>query len=104
MDGNQGISGFTFLKGSNCILFGSRRLQDEATVFQAELMVIKMAMLTLAGQLQDIDRYVKRFSDSRAAIQALNGDIITCQWAQRLINLEIPVLVRSLKSSNVELG
>ena len=25
-------------------------------------------------------------------------------WAQRLINLEIPVLVRSLKSSNVELG
>ena len=26
------------------------------------------------------------------------------QLAQRLINLEIPVLVRSLKSSNVELG
>ena len=26
------------------------------------------------------------------------------RWAQRLINLEIPVLVRSLKSSNVELG
>ena len=25
-------------------------------------------------------------------------------WAQRLINLEIPVLVRSLKSSNIELG
>ena len=25
-------------------------------------------------------------------------------WAQRLINLEIPVLVRSLKSSIVELG
>ena len=25
-------------------------------------------------------------------------------WAQRLINLEIPVLVRSLKSSNVELS
>ena len=28
----------------------------------------------------------------------------SCQWAQQLINLEIPVLVRSLKSSNVELG
>ena len=27
-----------------------------------------------------------------------------CIRAQRLINLEIPVLVRSLKSSNVELG
>ena len=25
-------------------------------------------------------------------------------WAQPLINLEIPVLIRSLKSSNVELG
>ena len=25
-------------------------------------------------------------------------------WAQRLINLEIPVLVRSLKSSNIELN
>ena len=28
---------------------------------------------------------------------------LMCVWAQRLINLEIPVLVRSLKSSNVEL-
>ena len=25
-------------------------------------------------------------------------------WAQRLINLELPVLVRSLESSSVELG
>ena len=25
-------------------------------------------------------------------------------WAERLINLEVPVLVRSLKSNNVELG
>ena len=30
--------------------------------------------------------------------------ITSSTWAQRLINLEIPVLVRSLKSSNVELG
>ena len=30
--------------------------------------------------------------------------ITTGSWAQRLINLEIPVLVRSLKSSNVGLG
>ena len=37
-----------------------------------------------------------------------SGIIVPCdkptEWAQRLINLEIPVLVQSLKSSNVGLG
>ena len=31
-------------------------------------------------------------------------DEMSFMWVQRLINLEIPVLVRSLKSSNIELG
>ena len=40
-----------------------------------------------------IERYFTKIS------MGSDGD-----WAQRLINLEIQVLVRSLKSSNVELG
>ena len=65
---------------------GSRRLPDEATVFQAELMAIKLAMFDSAGQLQEDDRYVKLFSASRADIQALNSNIITSQLVKDTIS------------------
>ena len=42
--------------------------------------------------------------DIRSSIAKDNVPIESGVWVQRLINLEIPVLVRSLKSSNVELG
>ena len=38
------------------------------------------------------------------AVSGTNNSYKKVERAQRLINLEIPVLVRSLKSSNVELG
>ena len=72
-------SGFTITKHNKILSEGSRRLPDEATVFQAELMAIKMAMFALAGKLTPEDRYVKVFSDSRASIQALNSAIVTSQ-------------------------
>ena len=40
----------------------------------------------------------------QAEIEAIYQACKYMDLAQRLINLEIPVLVRSLKSSNVELG
>ena len=43
-------------------------------------------------------------SNNRFGKRSQGTSIKTCYRAQRLINLEIPVLVRSLKSSNVELG
>ena len=57
------------MKGNNIIKEGNRRLPDESTVFQAEIMAIQMAMLHLAGILGEEDRYVKILSNSRAAIR-----------------------------------
>ena len=42
-------AGFSIMRGNQVILEGKRRLPDEATAFQAELMAIKMAMFDLAG-------------------------------------------------------
>ena len=43
------------------------------------MMAIQMAMIGLAGILQEEDSYVKIFSDSRASIQALNSSTVTSQ-------------------------
>ena len=43
-------------------------------------------MYELAGRLETSDRYVKIFSDSRAAIQALNSAIITSLVVEDTIN------------------
>ena len=44
-------------------------------------------------------------SESKLVLLLLLYSMISLEcWAQRLINLEIHVLVRSLKSSNIELG
>ena len=64
------------------ILEGKKRLPDEATVFQAELMAIKMAMFDLGGSFGNEDRYVKLFSDSRSAIQALNSRQFHHNWSK----------------------
>ena len=79
-------SGYIIIKENNTYLEGSRRLPDEASVFQAELMAIKLAMFDLAGNLNENDRYVKIFSDSRAAIQPLNSSIVTSQVVKDAIN------------------
>ena len=41
------------MRGSNIIMEGARKLPDESTVFQAELMVIKIAMQALMNTLLD---------------------------------------------------
>ena len=79
-------AGYSITKGQQIITEGKRRLPDEATVFQAELMAIKLAMLDLAGNLGVNDRYVKVFSDSRSAIQALNSSTVTSQLVKDTIN------------------
>ena len=76
---NHTGAGYSIRRGSNAINEGSRRIQDEATVFQAEIMAIKMAMEALGSNLQPQDRYIKIFSDSQAAIRALNSSTVTSQ-------------------------
>ena len=79
-------SGYVILRGKELIIEGNRRLPDEATVFQAEIMAIQLAMLDIAGILKEGDRYIKIFSDSRAAIQALNSAIVTSQLVKNTIS------------------
>ena len=40
-------------------------------------MAIRMAMLDIAGNLTEQDRFIKLFSDSKAATQALNSSTVS---------------------------
>ena len=71
MDQHVG-SGFAIYRGKTLITTGSRRLPFESTVFQAEILAIKIAMIRLNEILQPTDQYIKLFCDSQAAIQAIN--------------------------------
>ena len=71
--------GFTIMKGTNTLIEGAKRLPDKTMVFQAELTAFKLAMHAIADKLTDQDRYVKLFSDSRAAIQVLNSSTLALQ-------------------------
>ena len=84
-DGSQTESGYVILRGNNTIKEGMRGLPDESTVFQAELMAIQTAMVDLAEILGDQDNYIKIFSDSRAAIQALKSTTVTSQLVKSTI-------------------
>ena len=79
-------AGFSIMRGNQVILEGKRRLPDEATVFEAELMAKKMAMFDLAGCLINEDRYVKLSSDSRSAIQALNSSTVSSQLVKDTVS------------------
>ena len=78
-------TGYVVVRGNEIVEEGKRRLPDESTVFKAELMAIQMAMLDIAGILQEGDRYIKIFSDSRAAIQALHSTIVTSQSVKNTV-------------------
>ena len=60
-----------------------------------------LAKSKLQKQLEARRKATETHSGNKTAAHTLKGNEI---WAQQLINLELPVLVRSLKSSNVELG
>ena len=66
-------SGFAIYQGKSLISTGSRRLPFESTVFQAEILAIRIAMIRLNEILQPQDQYIKLFCDSQAAIQAINS-------------------------------
>ena len=52
-------AGFVIIKNNRTVLAGNRRLPDKATVFEAEVMAIQVAMLGLSGYIKDNNRYVK---------------------------------------------
>ena len=51
-------AGYVIIKGTTTIKEGMRRLPDEATVFQAELMAIQMTMVDLSGIIKTEDSNV----------------------------------------------
>ena len=80
--------GFQIYKGKTEILEGKGRLNDEATVFQAEIEAIKMSALSAIKFVGDY-KYMKFYTDSQAALQALadpNNKQRTVQGARKALN------------------
>ena len=64
-------SGYVIYKSQTEILKGSARLPDHSTVFQAEILAIRLACDAAVKNLTP--KFVKIFVDSRAALLALNA-------------------------------
>ena len=77
---------FSLKKSNDIFKEGSKRLPNECTVSQAEIMAIKMAMVELVANPSEDDSYIKIFSDSRAAIQALNNSTVSSQIVKDTIS------------------
>ena len=73
-------------------------------VFLVTMVHTRMLDLSTISQPAELVAYVRYVYITRWETARLFSFIKLLIRAQRLINLEIPVLVRSLKSSNVELG
>ena len=69
--GNLTGSGFVIYHHKNLLTYESLKLNDNATVFQAEIIAIKKAAEYLLKH--HTAKYVKIFSDSQAALQAVNN-------------------------------
>ena len=63
--------GFTISRYNDEIAADSIRLPDYTTVYQAEVIAIRLAMIEVRQHLREEDRYIKLFSDSQAALKSL---------------------------------
>ena len=63
--------GFTINRLNMEIAADSIRLPDYTTVYQAEVLAIRLAMIEVRQHLREEDRYIKIFSDSQAALKSL---------------------------------
>ena len=65
--------GFVKYRNGIEIATNSTRLPDYCTVFQGEVLAIKLATIELTNILTPTDRFIKLFSDSRAALLSLDN-------------------------------
>ena len=72
-------SGFVVFKRKKVIFFQNARLPDKATVFQAELYAIFLAGRYIQTMQNEQYKYIKIYSDSQAAILALDKNEIYSQ-------------------------
>ena len=76
LDGNCG-TGFAIYRGNKLVANGKRRLPESATVFQAEINGIKMSCEKMIQEIKHYKpKYIKIFSDSQAALLAINSSNI----------------------------
>ena len=66
-------TGYVIYKQGAEIHTNSTRLPNKNTVYQAEVLAIKLAVHKLLEIKVEKDRFVKNFSDSQAALKALNS-------------------------------
>ena len=73
LDGKCG-TGFAIYKGRKLVSCGKAKLPEAATVFQAEINGIKLACDKIQEEVKKFKpKYIKIFSDSQAALLALNS-------------------------------
>ena len=65
-------AGFVIYRQGNEIEINSTRLAEEITVYQAEVLAIKLAVDKFREIRNPEDRYIKIFCDSQAALKSLN--------------------------------
>ena len=65
-----------------------RRLPNENPVYQAEVLAIKLAVDKLLEIKEEKDRFAKNFSDSQAALKALNSLKIKSKLANTIVSLK----------------
>ena len=78
-------SGLVIYELNKEICYKSLRLSDNTTVFQAEMIAIRAATQLMIEHLQEHQKYIKIFSDSQAAIQALNSPTITSKIVEETV-------------------
>ena len=78
-------SGLVIYELNKEICYKSLRLSDNTTVFQAEMIAIRDATQLMIEHLQEHQKYIKIFSDSQAAIQALNSPTITSKIVEETV-------------------
>ena len=69
-------SGYVIFKGNKVIQYANERLSDHATVFQEEIHTLTQAARYILSSNIKI-KYLKFFSDSQAAIQAIDKALVT---------------------------
>ena len=89
-------SGFVIFKRKKVIFMQNARLPDKATVFQAELYAIFLAGRYIQATLTEQYKYIRIYSDSQAAILALDKNEINSQLVMDTIQVRELITNRNI--------
>ena len=99
LDGKCG-TGFAIYRGNKLVASGKSRLPETATVFQAEINGIKLACEKMIREAKHYKpKYIKVFSDSQAALLAINSSDINSRAVLETIDQSSERAGKSWKKS-----